>query len=154
VFRKISIELLKFEAGRSILSIFLLNRINTHVGCISSKREVKVMRARFGSALRGCCLAVLALAAVGLRQSTLSLHLRSGCACDRATSHALKAADVDAVVGADPSVVRRLGGYERLLSRKAPNSDSLSLSHGAAYELDGAVSDEDLVKAAAACLKR
>jgi hypothetical protein len=117
------------------------------------------MRDRFRSALLGCCLALLAIAVVGLRSPALSsLHLqRSGLACDdrASSSHALRAAvDVDAVVGADTSFIRRLGGYERLLSRKAPNSDFLSLSHGAAFELDGTVTDDDLVKAAAACLTR
>jgi len=52
------------------------------------------------------------------------------------------------------NIIRPLGGYERLLSRVTPNKTSLSLSHGACYELRGCVSDEMLLMAILYCMRK
>lgn len=51
-------------------------------------------------------------------------------------------------------LIRKLGGYERLLARKAPNSDRLSLSHTTVFFVDGVISDELLQYGIARCLRR
>ena len=50
--------------------------------------------------------------------------------------------------------MRDLGGYERLLGRRSPGTDALSLSHAAAFLLTGAVDDAAVVAAAAAAMAR
>lgn len=44
--------------------------------------------------------------------------------------------------------IRELGGYERLLGRKTPGTDAVSLSHGAAFVFKSAVTNDALVDAA------
>lgn len=52
------------------------------------------------------------------------------------------------------NIIRPLGGYERLLSRITPNSNSVSLSHGACYEIKGCVSKEMMQRAIIYCMKK
>ena len=52
------------------------------------------------------------------------------------------------------SPVRELGGYERLLGRRSPGTDALSLSHAAVFLLTGAVDDASVVAAAAVAMAR
>ena len=59
-----------------------------------------------------------------------------------------------AVVGGSAKIARRLGGYERLLSRKVPEQEYLSLSHGSAIVLNGVVAHEELVNAVAVCMEK
>ena len=55
----------------------------------------------------------------------------------------------DAVVNLPPldGYIRELGGYERLLARKTPGTNSVSLSHGAAFVFQSTIS-EDLLEEA------
>ena len=68
-----------------------------------------------------------------------------------AAASAAAAAAAAASVGGS---LRRLGGYERLLSRKTPGTDSLSLSHGASFILNQSVDEGILVKAVALSMAR
>ena len=52
------------------------------------------------------------------------------------------------------SSIRPLGGYERLLARRTPGVDSVSLSHGAVFLIQKAYSNDDLVQAVATCMER
>ena len=49
---------------------------------------------------------------------------------------------------------RPLGGYEKLLSRKTPGGNTLSLSHAATFLLNSAISHEKIVEAAMASIER
>lgn len=51
-------------------------------------------------------------------------------------------------------ILRKIGGYERMLTRVAPESSKLSLSHGSLFILKGKVSDELLLKSLQLLLKR
>ena len=51
-------------------------------------------------------------------------------------------------------VVRPLGGFERLLGRKSPSSDLLSISHAATFILENQIDWEVLVQAAQVCMKK
>lgn len=50
--------------------------------------------------------------------------------------------------------MRNLGGFERLLGRKSPTSDVLSISHAAAFILDNQIDRNVLVQAAQICMKK
>ena len=58
-------------------------------------------------------------------------------------------ADEDVVVILPPvdGYIRELGGYERLLARKTPGTNSVSLSHGAAFVFQSTISDDLLEEA-------
>lgn len=49
---------------------------------------------------------------------------------------------------------RKLGSYERLLSRKVPGSDKVALSHASAAHLSWSINHSDLVAAIAGCVQR
>lgn len=63
-------------------------------------------------------------------------------------------ATVEADVDAGLKRIRPLGGYERLLSRLTPCTDTLSLSHAASYLLNRTVSHDLLTAAAALSVAR
>ena len=59
----------------------------------------------------------------------------------------------------DPSsmveeIIRPIGGYEKLMSRKIPNSSSMALSHGAAYLLEGNFDKDVLSNAVALSIQK
>jgi hypothetical protein len=51
-------------------------------------------------------------------------------------------------------VARKLGGYERVLSREAPGDQGLSLSHGTAYVLSGSMDNDALTRAVGMCMQK
>ena len=51
-------------------------------------------------------------------------------------------------------VLRKVGGYERMLTRLAPDSTKLALSHGSLFVLKGAVPDLLLLKSIQLLLKK
>lgn len=59
------------------------------------------------------------------------------------------------VVSVQPTrLLRKVGGYERMLARLAPESTKMALSHGSLFVLKGAVPDEQLLKSIKLLLKR
>jgi hypothetical protein len=52
------------------------------------------------------------------------------------------------------AIIRKLGGYERLLSRTPPGKDTLALSHGAIYILKGSYSHDKLLQRLDNLIKR
>ena len=54
----------------------------------------------------------------------------------------------------DGDVIRPLGGYERLLSRKTPGTNQVSLSHGCVAIVRGCANDKELAFAVGYILKR
>ena len=51
-------------------------------------------------------------------------------------------------------IIRPLGGYERLLSRRTPGYESVSLSHGTCYITNRYVDEKLLQEALLYCLQR
>ena len=52
------------------------------------------------------------------------------------------------------NIIRPIGGYEKLMSRKIPDSDSVALSHGAVYLLEGHVDKAALTDAIAMSVEK
>lgn len=52
------------------------------------------------------------------------------------------------------NIIRPLGGYERLLSRVTPGTSSVSLSHGACYEIKGCIPMVVMEKAIGYCMRK
>ena len=58
------------------------------------------------------------------------------------------------ILASESQLVRPLGGFERLLGRKSPTSDTLSISHSAAFIVDNQIDWNILVQAAQICMKK
>ena len=96
-----------------------------------------------------CCLWFRSFTTALIVTNRLLRRTRTTTTIHRYNSIISSTDDEDAVVNLPPfdGYIRELGGYERLLARKTPGTNSVSLSHAAAFVFQSTIS-EDLLEEA------